>query len=401
MLLLVIIYLAFISLGLPDTVLGSAWPAISHDLNADLELAGIVSLVTSLGTVISSLCSTRAIGYFGTGKVVAISVLMTAIALLGFTFAQNVWLLALLAVPLGFGAGAVDAALNNFVAINYSAKHMNYLHSFWGVGATLGPLIMAVYLSASSGWREGYGTIAYIQFALVIVLLAALPLWRKATTTQRNATEKLPISEQAILSNRQAIKINGVKLQMVLFCCYSALEAGTGLWAASYLTVEKGIPITDAAFWTAMYFLGITVGRFLCGLIAERVGGEGLIRIGLVTILIGVIALLLPTTTLLAKFGLILIGLGCAPIYPNCIHLTPQRFGRQSSQAIISLSMASAYIGTLLLPPLMGPLFTTTSFAVFPLVLLLFSGVMFVFSERLKYFPEMSAQFTTEEPTNN
>lgn len=381
-LLLIIIYLAFISLGLPDAALGSAWPAISHHFNSSLEFAGLLALLISAGTVISSLFSTRIIHQFGTGPVVAVSVLMTAMALSGFTLAHNVWILALFAVPLGLGAGAVDAALNNFVALNYKSKHMNYLHSFWGVGATTGPLIMAIYLSSEGGWREGYSMISYIQFALVIVLFMTLPLWKKTKKIDSIIDDNK--SAEKLFSNRMAWKMKGVKWQLILFCCYCSLEAGTGLWAASYLTIEKGISLTDAAFWTAMYFLGITVGRFICGFIADRVNGNILIRTGVVVTFIGVISLLMPAPLLFAKLGVVLIGFGCAPIYPNTIHLTPQRFGKQASQAIIGLSMAAAYIGTALLPPLMGIVLTSMSFAILPIILLIFCMLMLFFSERLK-----------------
>ncbi|MDO6687092.1 MULTISPECIES: MFS transporter [unclassified Agarivorans] len=394
LLLLAIIYLAFISLGLPDSLLGSSWPIMSGDLNSNLEFAGVIAIVVSAGTVVSSLLSSRVTHHFGTGKVVAVSVLMTAIALYGFSYADNVWLLVLLAVPLGLGAGAVDAALNNFVALNYKAKHMNYLHSFWGVGATAGPLIMAMYLSQQQGWREGYTTISYIQFALVAVLLLALPLWKKAASEALRAGGE----PQALISNSSALKIKGVKLQLLTFFCYCSLEAGTGLWAASYLITEKGVSASVAAFWTAMYFLGITLGRFFCGFIAERVAEDKLIRVGVITIFVGVVLLLAPISPLVSKLGLILIGLGCAPIYPNTIHLTPVRFGKQASQAIIGLSMACAYVGTTLMPPLIGVIAGSTSFIALPIALSIFSGVMLFSTERLKLWPKTNALQHAEVP---
>ncbi|WP_211091938.1 MFS transporter [Vibrio agarilyticus] len=384
LLLLALIYLAFISLGLPDAVLGSSWPVISQDLSTSLDAAGFVAVIVSAGTVISSLAATRIIQRFGTGKVVAVSVLMTAAALLGFTSANYLFVLVLLAVPLGLGAGAVDAALNNFVALHYKSKHMNYLHSFWGVGATTGPLIMATYLAVNGGWREGYAVLSAIQFALVIVLFATLPLWKKAITPTVSQEEES--SSTAMISNRTALKIKGVKLQMLVFCCYCSLEAGTGLWAASYLTTEKGMLASDAAFWTAMYFLGITIGRFLCGMIADRFDEAKMIRYGAVIILLGVIGVLAPLPMVLNQWSLVLIGLGCAPIYPNTIHLTPKRFGAHASQAVIALSMATAYTGTTLVPPMMGFALDTLSFAYFPFILLLLSGVMLALSEKLNAF---------------
>ncbi|MGF1725345.1 MFS transporter [Photobacterium nomapromontoriensis] len=393
LLLLVIIYLAFISLGLPDAVLGSSWPVMHRDLGSTLEFAGIIALVVSSGTVISSLLSARLIHHFGPGKVVAVSVLMTAVALLGFTQAQSVWILALLAIPLGLGAGSVDAALNNFVAIHYKSKHMNYLHSFWGVGATAGPLIMAAFLSQQEGWRSGYTTLSYVQFALVVVLFLSLPLWKQALTSLQTTDDQ----PAGLVTNASALKMKGVKLQLVMFCCYCSLEAGAGLWAASYLTEEKGVVPTEAAFWTAMYFLGITAGRFVCGFIADKVKGETLIRSGIITIFIGVILLLMPLSPLFAKIGLILIGFGCAPIYPNTIHLTPQRFGQAASQAIIGLSMAFAYVGTTLFPPIIGAVASTFSFVMFPVILLAFSIMMLMTTEQLKRLASNEEDLVTAE----
>lgn len=382
LLLLAIIYLAFISLRLPDSLLGSSWPVISKDLNASLAFAGVISIVISAGTVVSSLLSTRVIHRFGTGKVVMMSVAMTAIALYGFTLVQNMWIFVIFAIPLGLGAGAVDAALNNFVATHYKSKHMNYLHSFWGVGATSGPLIMAMYLGQQEGWRDGYATITYIQIALVFVLFLTLPLWELATSNSNTSDAEQP----HLVTNAMGLRIKGVKFQLVMFFCYCSLEAATGLWAASFLILEHGVTPSNAAFWTAMYFLGITLGRFSCGFIADAIDEKKMISAGVILIFMGILLLLMPISTTTAKFGLILIGLGCAPIYPNTIHLTPKRFGKQASQAIIGLSMACAYIGTTLMPPLIGFIATSTSFMILPLTLLLFTGLMLFTTQRLKQF---------------
>lgn len=381
LLLLTIIYLAFISLGLPDAVLGSSWPVISQDLDTTLQFAGLVSIVVTSGTVISSLYATKLIRRFGTGKVVAFSVLMTAVALAGFTVSYHVITLMLLAIPLGLGAGAVDSALNNFVAVHYQSKHMNYLHSFWGVGATAGPLIMATYLTLENGWRYGYATLAVVQFLLVAVLFITLPLWKKALESQSSENEEA--ESTALLSNREALKVNGVKKQLVLFCCYCSIEAGTGLWAASYLTEVKGVSVSDAAFWTAVYYFGITAGRFLCGMLADKIKEEQLIRVGICTILFGVLTLIAPVPAFINQMALLFIGFGCAPVYPNTIHLTPKRFGKQASQAVISLSMATAYTGITIVPPLIGVALGSISFALFPYLLLIMSVVMFVMSEQL------------------
>jgi len=381
LLLLAIIYLAFISLGLPDAVLGSAWPIMNQDLNSTLEFAGVIAVVISMGTVVSSLLASRIIYRFGIGKVVALSVLMTAGALLGFSAAHHVLALVLLAIPLGIGAGAVDAALNNFVALHYQSKHMNYLHSFWGVGATAGPLLMATYLSTHEGWRDGYTTLAIIQFALVTLLFLTLPLWKKAVAPM--TSKRQHDDQQQFVSNMDALKIPGVKLQLFIFACYCSLEAGTGLWAASYLNIDRGVTATDAAFWTAMFFLGITAGRFICGAIAERASEVVLIRIGSMIILAGVVGLIAPLPVIVTQLSLVLIGLGCAPIYPNTIQLTPRRFGRQASPTIIGLSMATAYTGMTLVPFLIGVVVSSYSFSYFPIILIVISLTMLVMTERL------------------
>ena len=261
---------------------------------------------------------------------------------------------------------------------------MNYLHSFWGVGATAGPLIMALYLSQQQGWRDGYASISYIQFALVAVLLLALPLWRRATSENLAASGE----QHTPLSNATAFKMKGVKLQLLTFFCYCSLEAGTGLWAASYLISQQQVSAANAAFWTAMYFLGITLGRFICGFVSERIAEDKLVRGGVLTIFVGVVFLLIPGWPMLAKIGLMFIGFGCAPIYPNTIHLTPQRFGKQASQTIIGLSMACAYVGTTLMPPFIGLLAASSSFVVLPIALLVFSGLMMFSTERLKLWPQ-------------
>lgn len=386
MLLLFIIYIAFISLGLPDAVLGSSWPVMRNDLDASLEFAGVISLLISAGTVISSLYVTKAINGFGIGKVVAVSVLLTAIALLGFSLSNVALALVFLAIPLGLGAGAVDAALNNFVALHYRAKHMNYLHSFWGVGATAGPLLMANYLALEQGWRDGYITIAIIQFLLVIVLFASLPLWKKFAVTSLESND----TSGALVSNATALKIKGVPLQMVVFFCYCSIEMSTGLWAASYLTTQRDVLAADAAFWVAMYYLGITAGRFACGVMADKITEETLIRSGVVIILFGCILLALPLADELAKMGLIFIGLGCAPIFPNTLQMTPKRFGSAASQTIIGLSMATAYIGIMIVPPVLGGAATAFTFASLPVILVILSVVILVTTERLRRYSNTS-----------
>ena len=378
LLLLVIIYLAFISLGLPDAVLGSAWPVMRQDMQASVEYAGLIALVISAGTVLSSLMTVRLIQRFGIGVIVAVSVLLTALALVGFATSQLAWMLLCLAVPLGLGAGAVDSALNNFVALHYRSKHMNYLHSFWGVGATAGPLIMANYIALEGGWRDGYGVIAAVQFALVLVLLCALPLWKRAGAAVDDGSESA-----SVVSNRSALSMNGVPLQLLVFFCYCSVELGAGLWAASFLIQEKGALAADAARWVAIYDGGITAGRFLCGAVAQRLSEAVMIRVGALLMVAGAVLLTLPVQSWVANMGLLFIGFGCAPVFPNTLHLTPIRFGKRASQTIIGLSMATAYIGNTLAPPVMGLALKHISFASLPYILLAFSVLLLWASEKL------------------
>lgn len=380
LLLLVIIYVAFISLGLPDAVLGSSWPVMHRDLEASVEYAGLIALIISSGTVMSSLLSVRLIRRFGIGIVVSISVLLTALALVGFAMSQIAWMLLCLAIPLGLGAGAVDSALNNFVALHYKAKHMNYLHSFWGVGATAGPLIMANYITLSEGWRDGYWVIGLAQLALVVLLLCAIPLWRKAAQSNNQVEE----DHDTLVTNRAALKIHGVSLQLLVFFCYCSIELGTGLWAASFLISEKGTLASEAAFWVAIYYGGITLGRFVCGAIAQRFRESSMIRMGAFLMVSGAILLALPVQNGLVNLGLLLIGFGCAPVFPNTLHLTPIRFGKKASQAIIGLSMATAYVGNTLVPPTLGVVLKYSSFATLPFILLALALLLLWATERLQ-----------------
>lgn len=379
MILLIIIYLAFISLGLPDALLGSSWTIMHSELGVSIEFAGVIAMIISGGSIISSLLASRIIQRFETGRVIVVSVGMTAVAIIGFSLSSSIWLLIFFAIPLGLGAGAVDATLNNFVALHYKPRHMNLLHCFWGVGAAGGPLILAFLLSRNGSWRGGYMTVGVLQVLLVAILIMTLPMWKKLGT---ESGEQLGENNEFI-SNRKAFGIKGVKLVLITFLLYCSLEAGTGLWAASYLTTQRSITPADAALWTSLYYGGITVGRFLSGMIADKIKGETLIRGGLGITMIGVLMLLLPLPTAFCMPGLILIGLGCAPIFPSMIQLTPTRFGKGASQSIIGLSMAFAYVGCTFMPPLIGSVSTFSSMKILPYALLLFIVGMLISSELL------------------
>lgn len=378
-LLLAIIYIAFISLSLPDSLLGAAWPVMHEDLGAPLSYAGIISMIIAFGTVVSSLQSDRLTLWLGTGKVTAISVAMTATALFGFSASSEFWMLCLWAIPYGLGAGGVDAALNNYVALHCRSWHMSWLHCMWGVGAATGPYIMGMALEMGKGWPAGYHIIAVMQVVLTIILFASLPLWkeRKDEVQADSGHKRKP------LSLREIFRIPGAREILVAFFCYSAVEQTCGLWASSFLNLSKGILAEQAASFGAMFFIGITVGRAINGFLAMRMHDESMIRMGQVLILFGIVTVMLPAGDAVALAGLILIGLGCAPIYPCIIHSTPTHFGKDKSQAIIGVQMAAAYIGTMLMPPLFGILANHLSISLLPIYLLVLLAIMAFMHERL------------------
>lgn len=364
-LLLVIIYLAFISLGLPDALLGSAWPSMYPTLCVPVSYAGILSMIIALGTIVSSLMSDRIIIKWGAGKVTAVSVTMTAIALFGFSFSNSFLALCVCAIPYGLGAGSVDTALNNYVALHYESKHMSWLHCMWGIGASAGPYIMGYVLTGGGVWNSGYRIIGILQVVLTAILVFSLPLW-KASSGEKGEDG----APRKTLSLPRIICISGVKAVMLFFFCYCAVEQTAGLWAASYLNLYKGIPAEKAAGFASMFFLGITIGRAFSGLIAMKLNDTQMVKLGLGMIAVGIFAVLLPVSSWSAIAGLIVIGLGCAPIYPAMIHSTPTRFGAKQSQAIVGVQMASAYTGTCIMPPIFGVLAERISVALLPLYLL-------------------------------
>ena len=370
-LLLAMIYLAFISLGLPDALLGSAWPTMHKELNVPISHAGIISMIISAGTIISSLQSDRLTKKFGTGKITAFSVAMTAIALFGFSITHSYIFLCVWAIPYGLGAGSVDASLNNYVALHYESKHMSWLHCMWGIGATIGPYIMG-YALTNDNWNAGYRYISIMQIALTAILFFSLSLWKK-----NDEENKEKISTKT-LSLIEIIKIPGAKEIMICFFCYCALEATTGLWASSYLNIYKGVDIKTAASFGSLFYMGITVGRAISGFITMKLNDNQMIVLGESLILIGIILMIIPAVNILSLIGFIIVGLGCAPIYPSIIHSTPSNFGAENSQAIIGVQMASAYIGTLAMPPLFGYIANHISISLLPFYLVLILILMFI-----------------------
>lgn len=387
--LLVIIYLAFISLGLPDSLLGVAWPVMQTDFNAPLDTAGFLFMTIAGSTIISSIVSGRLLKQFGTGNVTFVSCLMTACALLGFHFSPSVVWLFLCAIPLGLGAGAVDAGLNDYVATHYKAHHMSWLHSFWGVGATLGPVLMAQFISGQQSWKSGYLTIAGIQFLLVIILLLTLPLWKKVTengpsgVSEDQGLTKNVSKQLEDIENKKPIQIKGVKLALLSFLFYCGVEATMGLWGSSFLVDEKGLPVAVAAQWVSLYYGGITVGRFITGFITFKMNNLTLIRTGQIIALTGAVLLFLPLPSIFALIGFILVGLGLAPIFPCMLHETPARFGKKHSQTIIGYQMAIAYTGSTFIPPLLGFIASKSTIGIFPFCIVVFVAVMLLSSENL------------------
>jgi len=349
-LLLIVIYLAFISLGLPDSLLGSAWPAMYEGLRVPVDYAGLISMIVAAGTVVSSLFSGKVISRFGVPIVTTFSVLLTALALMGFSLSGQFIYLCLLAIPLGLGAGSVDSALNNYVALHFEARHMNWLHSFWGVGAAIGPIIMAGHFAKGNSWSSGYETVAWIQLGLVVILVLSLPLWAKNKESEQ-AEE--PSTSEGFFS--LIGRVEGLKQALLVFFLYCTIEATFGLWGASFLVFERGFEVDQAARLTSLYYLGITVGRFLSGFLTAHFTNRQLVYLGQGVIGIGLIFLFLPTSYTLIV-GFLFVGLGCAPIFPSLLHETPVNFGAKNSQTIMGMQMASAYVGITLMPFLFGKL---------------------------------------------
>ncbi|WP_265446184.1 MFS transporter [Acetivibrio straminisolvens] len=379
-LLLALIYLAFISLGLPDALLGAAWPTMYPMLGVSVSSAGIISMIIAGCTIVSSLNANRVIRKFGTGIVTATSVLMTAVALFGFSISKTFWMLCLWAIPYGLGAGAVDSALNNFVALHYASRHMSWLHCFWGIGASVGPYIMSYCLSVKNSWESGYTTVGIFQIVLTVILFFSLPLWNKQVKMKKESQTEEPKH----LKIHEALRIKGVKQVLIAFFSYCALETTAGLWASSYLVLHQGIEAKVAAGWASLFYLGITFGRFLNGFVTDKLGNRNMIRIGLGIIAVGLTAVILPLQVdLITLVGLVLIGIGCAPIYPCIIHETPKNFGAENSQAIIGIQMASAYTGSTFMPPIFGVLARFATISLYPVYLSLFLILMIIMTERL------------------
>jgi fucose permease len=372
-LLIVIIYASFISLGLPDALLGSAWPSIYQDFHVPISYAGIISMIISGCTILSSLFCSRFVRKYGTGKITALSVAMTAVALFGFSVTKSFPLLCLWAVPYGLGGGSVDAALNNFVALHYKAKHMNWLHSFWGVGATIGPYIMAACLANRLGWNTGYRIVSFIQIGLTVILISTLPLWKQAGSEADTGKR-----QEQVLGIKHLLALPYAKQILVAFFCYCSLELVTGLWGSSYMVIKKGFSSELAASMISIFYLGITVGRFFSGFLTIKLDNRNMIRLGQGIAFLGIFILLFARGQVLVGLGFLLIGLGCAPIYPCLLHQTPERFGKEVSQSMMGLQMATAYIGSTISPFLAGIVLDQVNTGLYTILLALVSIIMII-----------------------
>jgi len=377
--LLIIIYIAFISLGLPDSIMGVSWPSMRMEFGLPIDQIGLVSIIITISTVISSLLSGYLIQKLGTGKITLISVLLTALALIGISFVPSFYWIMLLALPLGFGAGSIDTALNNFVANHYKAHHMNWLHSFWGVGATVGPIIMAITLAAKT-WRQGFLNIGIIQLFFFVVILLSIPLWKKVETRNHEETSKHKRPKNLLYQP-------GVLVAVSIFIVYCAIEFSVGLWTSSYLVQSRNFTPENAATIVATYYAGITLGRFICGFLSFKLSNKQLIYIGLIVVFLGVVLINFRLADGVTFIPYVIIGLGLAPIFPAMIHETPVTFGKDQSQYVIGYQMAGAYLGGSIFPPLFGITARLLSIKLFPFYLLGLGILLLVLINAL-YFPK-------------
>ncbi len=370
--LLIVIYIAFIGLGVPDSLIGSAWPAIHLELNIPIEMVSILTFLISGCTVLSSMFSTRILNKLGTAKVTAFSTAMTALSLMGFSLAPSFWFMIPLAIVLGLGAGAIDSGLNNYVALHCKASHMNFLHCFYGVGVSLSPYIMSQAFE-NVGWRGGYRYAFYVQSAIAILLIISLPMWKKSSSEEQVEEEK-----GVTLTLFQMAKNRDVQKVWVIMLMTNAIEYACGVWGSTYLVEEKGFSIEKGALALTIYYVGMSLGRFLSGLLANKIKTWKRIFIGAVILAPAIVVMLLPLPDVFAVLGLFLIGLGNGSIYPNMIHLTPHNFGKEVSQSIMGSQIAFAYIGVMLAPPMVSLISGVFGIKVYPILLALLYVVMVI-----------------------
>lgn len=361
-LLLIAIYISYIGLGIPDSLLGAAWPAIYTEFGLPVSGAGYVTMLISVCTAISSLVSARLVNRFSTRSITAASTALTAVALLGISFSPNIYWLCLFAIPMGFGAGAIDSTLNNYVALNYSATQMNFLHCFYGIGVSVSPYLMSLALRRSNMWRMGYRVAFYIQFAIMVIAFVTLPLWNKVKENRAEEEVFTPVT----LSYKEMVKMPSVVMVWLCFMTSCAIESLCTTWGSTFLVNSKGMSADAAAEVVTLYYVGLTLGRFCSGLFARRIKPWGLIKIGEGIVLISIIMLMLPLPPSVAGISLFVTGFGIGPVFPNFTHLTPVNFGKEISQSIIGSQMALTYVSIMLTPVLFGEAAEKFSTDVFP-----------------------------------
>ena len=370
-LLLAVIYLIFISLGLPDSLLGSGWPKMQAVFSVPSSYAGYVSMTISFMTIISALLSPRMIKHFHTKWITIVSIGLTIAGLLGFSICSRYWMLFIFAVPYGLGAGAIDASVNHYVANNYSGSVMNFLHCFYGVGAVISPYIMALALKYAR-WNEGYSWTSYIQMFILFVCIISLPLWKtNGKEEEEDRSDSVGIKE--------ALKVPAVIFTLIAFYAYCAGEATCFLWTPSYFADTKsGLSAETIASFGSLIFGGLMLGRLISGFISNKLGDRRLIRIGIFVELLGIIMVFLPVESyIVAAAGFVVIGTGMGPVYPAIQHMAPANFGKKYSAAVIGLQMAAAYVGSTFMPMIFGLLQQKIGIAIMPTYLLIFAIINF------------------------
>lgn len=370
MFLLIVIYVAFIGLGLPDTVLGAAWPLMQRDLHAPLSAAGLLSIIVSAGTIVSSLLTPKLLRQFGTGKLVFVSIALTAVASAGYGFSSAFWMMCLFAIPMGIGAGAIDVAMNNFAAIHLESKHTNWLHASWGIGACLGPALLAGSAFFGFGWRGAYELVALLLGVIAVMMLVSLPLWKRRERGDSRLQQTSGIPD---ISLRAALRVPGMKLSFLTFFFYSSLEISTSLWCGTYL-VARGFEPEVGALAVSLMFASVMVGRILSGIFAIRFTDMRLVHAGIAIVVVGCLVLVFPLPPWVTPVCICLLGFGCAPVYPSLIHATPARFGEELSGRAISIQMAGSYLGSIMMPPAFGFVASHFSVIVWPVALAFFVG---------------------------
>lgn len=371
--LLVVIYISFIGLGIPDSLFGAAWPAIYTEMNIPVSWANFVTILISAGTIVSSLFSAKLINYLGTAKITAVSTTITAVALYGFSCSTNIIWMCIFSIPLGLGAGAIDTSLNNYVALHYKAVHMNFLHCFYGIGVSLSPFLMSLALSDNS-WRSGYKTVFLFQLCIAILTIISIPLWEKV----QHSSKTISTENGRTVVFSKLLKNKKIRMSCMSFFGSCGLEYTCGVWGSTFLVISRGIPADTAAFLITFYYVGMALGRFLSGILSISINSTRIIKLGQAITLAAIIIIILPFPAYISGIALFMIGLGNGPVFPNMLHLTPENFGKDLSQSVMGVQMAASYFGIMLSPALFGLISQNISVSLFPYYLLIMFAIMLV-----------------------